>query len=117
MLLKDNQIEGQGENSNPMESTHFKFQNRIKQKKTDIRVLNRPTLSCTFSEAAKIYHDLPTKQGNNIQQVTLGQGPHKLSHLCKQLAILQEKWIQTHANARQKLFSKLYSIEYDTDEN
>ena len=66
MLLKDNQVEGQGGNSNTMESTHFKFQNRIKQKKTDIRVLDRPTLSCTFSEAAKIYHDLPTKQGNNI---------------------------------------------------
>ena len=66
MLLKLNQVAGQGENFNPMESTHFKFQNRIKQKKTDIGVLHRPTLSCTFSEAAKIYHNLPTKQANNI---------------------------------------------------
>ena len=100
MLLKDNQVEGQGENSNPMESTHFKFQNRIKQKKTDIRVLDRPILSCTFREATKIYHDLPTKQGNNIWQVTLGQGPHKLSDSCKQLSVLLEKWMQSDTNAR-----------------
>ena len=66
MLLKVNPVAGQGENSNPMESTNFKFQNRIKQNKADIRVSDSPTLSCTFSEAAKIYHDLPTKQGNNI---------------------------------------------------
>ena len=54
-LLKVNQVAGKGENSNPIESTHFKFENRIQQKKTDIRVLDCPTLSCTFSEAAKIY--------------------------------------------------------------
>ena len=53
MMLKLNQVAGQGENFNTMESTHFKFQNRIKQKKTDIGVLDRPSLSCTFSEAGK----------------------------------------------------------------
>ena len=62
MLLKVNQVAGKGENSNPLESTHFKFQNRIKQKKTDIRVLDRPTLSCTFSEAAKIYQPKSSNQ-------------------------------------------------------
>ena len=30
-MLKLNQVAGQGENFNPMESTHFKFQNRIKE--------------------------------------------------------------------------------------
>ena len=69
MLLKVNQVAGLGENFfyfNPVKLTPFKFQNRIQKKKTDIRVSDRPTLSCTFSEAAKIYRDLPTKQANNI---------------------------------------------------
>ena len=50
----------------PAKSTHFKFQNRIRQKKTDIQISDCPTLTYTFSEAANIYHDLPTKHRNNI---------------------------------------------------
>ena len=31
MLMQVNQVAGLGINSNPVESTHFKFQNRIQQ--------------------------------------------------------------------------------------
>ena len=91
MLLNVHQVAGLHGNlfySNPVESTHFKFKNRIRQKKTDIQLLGCPILTWTYSEAIEVYQVLLTEHVNNIERVILDQAPYKLPDSCKHLSIL-----------------------------
>lgn len=60
--------------SNPVESIHFKYKNRILQKLADNECSGKPKKKCAWTKGAEIYISLVQEHIRNLERALIGEG-------------------------------------------
>ena len=113
MLLPVRKSAGYGANffySNPVESVHSKFKNRIQRVKADKEISGKPERLCSFIEAAQLYHDLLKEHWRNITRCIINEGPYELSPNFKRLCIPVDVWLTMDIHKKVKKLRKIAFI-------